>query len=255
MIDFSNITILLFDIDNTLLLFDDHEFLRKYVKLIHGFFQEELTSLEEFTNIFLTSTNKMTEKEPSHLDNLSKFALDFESKIGVPRTEIVNRFLLFYQNEFEQVCRMMTPAEGVFPLLTLASKHYSLVAATNPLFPSIANNKRLSISGLDRFSWEEITSAEDYHYTKPHLEFYEELLERIKKNPAECIMVGDDPINDMVAGKLGIKTFLVSSDGRAFADIIKTQPEFLDVEFKADYTGSLRDFYNSLRHFIDSNGL
>ncbi|MHA2327870.1 MAG: hypothetical protein ACXACR_05065 [Candidatus Hodarchaeales archaeon] len=79
----------------------------------------------------------MIDKEPSHLDNFSKFALDLESKIGVPHTEIINRFSIFYQNEFEQVCRIMIPAEGVFPLLTFASQYYLIVAATNPLFPSV----------------------------------------------------------------------------------------------------------------------
>ncbi|MFX1516127.1 MAG: hypothetical protein ACFFC6_07455, partial [Promethearchaeota archaeon] len=82
MVDLSNITTLLFDIDNTLLLFDDHEFIQIYVTAIHRYFKKEQPSLDKFMNVFLTSTNKMTSISRSNLDNLSKFAVDFELRIG-----------------------------------------------------------------------------------------------------------------------------------------------------------------------------
>ncbi|MFX1508652.1 MAG: HAD family hydrolase, partial [Promethearchaeota archaeon] len=95
--------------------------------------------------------------------------------------------------------------------------------------------------------WVEITSAEDYHFAKPHIEYYEELLERINKKPSECMIIGDDPINDMVAGKIGIKTFLIKSNGRAFADIIETDPKYKNIDFPIDYTGTLEDLFESIR--------
>ncbi len=250
MIDFSDITTLLFDIDNTLLLFDDQEFMRIYVKLIHRYFEEEEPNLLKFMELFLASTNKMTEKKPHKLDNLTKFAVDFESRIGVSQSKIVERFRLFYQTDFEQACHIINPHPIAKNLLTLAQKHFLLVAATNPLFPAIANEKRLNVGGLDIVTWHEITSADDYHFAKPHVEFFEEILKRINRESSECFMVGDDPINDMVAGKLGIKTFLVKSDIRAFASIIKTHSDFENIDFPFDYTGTLEDFYKSMKQFI-----
>ncbi len=253
MIDFSPITTILFDIDQTLLLFNDQEFIKIYVKLIHGYFKEEQPSLSKFIDIFLTSTNKMTERNNPELDNLSKFAVDFESRIGISQHETIRRFDLFYHTEFAQVCQIMKAHHISQELLCLASNHFMLVAATNPLFPSVANEIRLKMGGLDMISWLEVTSAEDYHFTKPYIEFYEELLNKINKDPSECIMVGDDPINDMVAGKLGIKTFLVKTDGsRAFDNIIKTDPDYENKEFSYDYSGSLEDFYYSLKNFIET---
>ncbi|MHA2226946.1 MAG: HAD family hydrolase [Candidatus Hodarchaeales archaeon] len=251
MIDFSSITTLLFDIDNTLLILDEQEFIKIYCSLIHRYFQKELSDLNKFVKFFLASTQKMIDKEPSHLDNFSKFALDLESKIGVPHTEIINRFSIFYQNEFEQVCRIMIPAEGVFPLLTFASQYYLIVAATNPLFPSVANQRRLSISGLDRFSWEEITSAEHYHFSKPNIEYYEELLEKLGKKPSECIMVGNDPINDMIAGELGIHTFLVTSKNLLHDKILKTKLDYQNMRFEAEDSGTLENFHDLLKEYID----
>ncbi|MFX1286728.1 MAG: HAD family hydrolase [Promethearchaeota archaeon] len=249
MVDLSDITTLLFDLDNTLLLFDDQEFMQIYVKFIHQHFEKEEPDLFKFMELFLASTNKMTEKEPLELDNLTKFAVDFESRIGVSHSEIVNRFRYFYETDFEQVCRIMKAHPIAKSLLTLASKYFLLVAATNPLFPAIANEKRMSIGGLDIVNWFEITSADDYHFAKPHLEFYEELLNRIGKKPSECMIIGDDPINDMVAGKLGIKTFLVKSNVRAFASIIKTHPDYENQNFHTDFIGTLEDLYESLKQY------
>jgi len=247
LVDFSGITTLLFDIDNTLLLFDDHEFLRNYVTSIHSYFEKEQPSLDTFMNIFLTSTNKMTNTYQSNLDNLSKFAVDFESRIGISQSDIIDRFKTFYQSDFIEVCQIMTIHPNANELLNLASHHFHLVAATNPLFPLMANETRFSQTGLDAFPWVEITSAEDYHYAKPHIEFYEELLDRINKNPSECMIIGDDPINDMVAGKLGIKTFLVKTDGRAFADIIITDPKYENIDVPVDYIGTLEDIIRSIQ--------
>ncbi|MFW9906860.1 MAG: HAD family hydrolase [Candidatus Thorarchaeota archaeon] len=247
MIDLSEITTLLFDIDNTLLLFDDHEFMQLYVTLIHKYFRTEEPNLEKFMSIFLTSTNKMTNKNQSNLDNLTKFRIDFESRIGLSKSEIITRFQQFYRTDFIEVCQIMKTHPIARELLKLASNHFHLVAATNPLFPFIANETRFSQTGLDTFPWLEITSAEDYHFAKPHIEYYEELLEKINKKPSECMIIGDDSINDMVAGKLGIKTFLVQSNGRAFADIIETDPKYENIDFSIDYTGSLQDLFESIK--------
>lgn len=247
MIDLSGITTLLFDIDNTLLLFDDHEFMRIYVELIHKYFRREEPNLKKFMSIFLTSTNKMTHKNPSNLDNLTKFGVDFESRIGLSKSEIITRFQQFYRTDFIKVCQIMKLHPIAMELLKLASTYFHLVAATNPLFPRIANETRFSQTGLDAFPWVEITSAEDYHYAKPHIEFYEELLDRIDKSPTECMIIGDDPINDMVAGRLGIKTFLVKTDGRAFADIIITDPKYENIDAPEDYAGTLEDLIRSIQ--------
>lgn len=198
-------------------------------------------------SIFLTSTNKMTRIDKSNLNNLSKFGVDFGSRIGLSRSEIIKRFLSFYQTDFREVCQIMTLHPIAKDLLKLASNHFQLVAATNPLFPTIANETRFSQTGLDTFPWLEITSAEDYHFAKPHIEFYEELLVRIDKKRSECMIIGDDPINDMVAGRLGIRTFLVKTDGRAFANIIKTDPKYENIDFPIDYIGTLEDLHKSLQ--------
>jgi len=47
-------------------------------------------------------------------------------------------------------------------------------------------------------------------YCKPHIEYYEQICQKIDEMPGECLMVGNDPINDMGIASIGMKTFLVS---------------------------------------------
>jgi FMN phosphatase YigB (HAD superfamily) len=256
LIDFSSITTLLFDIDNTLLSFDEKAFIEIYGKHIHNYFNDEIPSYSEFMQIFLKSTNKMIEKEPYNT-NLIKFAIDFENEISVARNEIITRLRHFYQNEFTQLQPIMKPVSIAKDLITLAEQHFTIVAATNPLFPAIANEIRLSWGGLgcDKVNWTEITSADDYYYTKPHIEYYQEILKRIDRTPQECIMIGDDKINDMIAGRIGIKTYLVINKNKKFSKMITTDLDRENPDLPFDYSGSLETFYDLLKAHITENKL
>ncbi|NCB12948.1 MAG: HAD family hydrolase, partial [Erysipelotrichia bacterium] len=63
--------------------------------------------------------------------------------------------------------------------------------------------------GLDVNDFSFITSYENSFYSKPSLNYYENILKNINKKPEQCIMVGNDAKEDMAASKLGIKTYLL----------------------------------------------
>ncbi|MHA1237598.1 MAG: HAD family hydrolase, partial [Candidatus Hodarchaeales archaeon] len=224
MIDFNEITTLLFDLDNTLIMFDEKAFIPLYGKHIHAYFTDEIPSYEDFMTLFLQSTHSMLQKEPIGFTNLEKFAANFAPKINLANDEILKRFIHFYENGYDNLKDIITPAHKAQELIQFASKHFDIVAATNPLFPAVATEKRLIWGGISSadIPWLEITSADNYSNAKPYLDYYLELLENIKKTPSECLMVGDDEVNDMVAGQLGIKTYLIKSDKRESTKIIRT---------------------------------
>jgi HAD superfamily hydrolase (TIGR01549 family) len=255
LVNFETITTLLFDIDNTLLKFDELDFMPIYTKLIHRYFHDEMPDFNNFVRIFLESTYKMVEKDPQGLTTLSRFEHDFMKHFETLKaSDIHERFLHFYQNEFNQLKQIMKPDIFAKPLLTLAANHFTLVAATNPLFPSIANEIRLNWGGIGRnnIHWNEITSADDYHFAKPHIEYYQEILDRLNKDPFECLMIGNDPVNDMIAGKIQIKTFLIVGDEYSKHKVIRTSLDKEKPRFPFDFSGTLEDFYESLKQFIKS---
>ena len=62
---------------------------------------------------------------------------------------------------------------------------------------------------LDPADFELITSYENMHFCKPHPEYYQEILDYLGEEAASCMMVGNEVEEDMVAGSLGMKTFLL----------------------------------------------
>ncbi len=253
MIDWNEITTLLFDLDNTLIVFDEQEFIPLYGKNIHAYFRNEIPSYEEFMKLFLSSTHMMLKKEPNGLTNLEKFAVHFSPRVNLPSEEIVKRFLQFYNTQFDQLSQVITPAPCAEALIELVSQHFDIVAATNPLFPRVATEKRLNWGniGLTKIPWLEITVADEYYNAKPNLSYYKEVLKRINKSPEECVMIGNDRVNDMIAGKLGIKTYFIETD-TAPDKIITTELDREKPEFPIDRSGTLEKLYLELKTFISN---
>ena len=85
-----------------------------------------------------------------------------------------------------------------------------LVLATNPVFPLVAQQARISWAGLSEHDFVHITHYENSHYCKPNIKYYEEIVAKLGLNATECLMVGNDVNEDMIASKLGMKVFLVT---------------------------------------------
>jgi FMN phosphatase YigB (HAD superfamily) len=116
----------------------------------------------------------------------------------------------------------------------LKEKGYKLVIATNPLLPLQANLKRISWAGLNYKDFSHITCFEKSTFCKPRIEFYQEVLKTINKKPSECLMVGNDVLEDLVIQKLGVETYLIT-------DCIinkHNQP------FESNYTGNYNEFFS-----------
>ena len=108
--------------------------------------------------------------------------------------------------------------------------------ATNPLFPLKAVHSRLSWGKLHDIPFKLITSYETSHFCKPNIEYYQEIVEKLGCSPSECLMIGNDVKEDLIAGKLGIKTYRVTDT------IINTE----NLAITADYSGSLLDLHSHI---------
>ena len=118
----------------------------------------------------------------------------------------------FYKNKFDSVKDIVAKFE---PLSVKAVEHIKAkglrtVLATNPLFPSIATEKRMAWAGFSPADFEFFTSYENSTYSKPSLGYYECVVKKLGLEYEECLMVGNDVSDDMVAEKLGMKVFLLT---------------------------------------------
>ena len=87
-----------------------------------------------------------------------------------------------------------------------------MTLATNPLFPAVATEKRIAWAGFKPSDFEFFTTFENSSFSKPNLEYYKWVVSEMGLSPEECLMVGNDVGDDMVAEQLGMKVFLIPRD-------------------------------------------
>ena len=104
-------------------------------------------------------------------------------------------------------------------------KDFNMVIATNPLFPRNAITTRLKWIDLNPEDFKYITSYEEMHYCKPNVNYYKEILDKTNYQAGNCVMVGNDMRDDMVAKKMGLKTFLLN-DFIVDRGVLSIQPDW-----------------------------
>ena len=92
----------------------------------------------------------------------------------------------------------------------IRDRSFSIALATNPLFPTIATEIRIRWTGLEPEEFEFFTTYDNIGFCKPNLDYYSEVLRRAGLQAEECLMVGNDVGEDMIAEELGMKVFLLT---------------------------------------------
>ncbi|MCF8000778.1 MAG: HAD family hydrolase [Halanaerobiales bacterium] len=229
---------ILFDLDGTLLPMDMDNFIEKYFEQLSKHFSD----LFDPQN-FVKAVNKATEnmiKNNGNKTNQEVFTEKFFELISLEKTnkeEIWNRFDSFYDSIFPGLQKYFDiDKKGKEIVEKAKEKGFDMVIATNPLFPRNAITARLEWIDLDPDDFTYITSYEDMHYCKPNPGYYQEILEVIECESQNCVMVGNDERDDMVAKKLGIKTFLIED----------FKVERKDIDIKPDWQGTRDDIIDYL---------
>ena len=127
------------------------------------------------------------------------------------------RFEQFFSLDFDIFKNAVTAAPGAGEAFRhVKDRGLKLVVATNPIWPLVVQKKRLAWAGLGDVEVDLITHIDNMNYCKPQLGYYRQICRLIDVQPEECLMVGDDPANDMVAAKVGMRTYQ-TTDSRAYS--------------------------------------
>lgn len=226
-----------FDLDGTLLPFDLHEFIKEYFHRLATDFSQ-LYPPKTFQGYVQQATKAMVKDNRKDVTNQQVFLETFLPLVNHSEEEIMSLFEQFYSSTFNDLkqCTFPTPmARQVVSVL--AEKGYRLVLATNPLFPEIATRARMEWANIADLPWELVTSYENSHFCKPNPAYYTEILEKTGLQPSEVMHVGNDPLEDLVAGQLGIKTYLVT-------DWLVPR----ESKYQPDARGTMTDFYQSVNN-------
>ena len=234
------ISTVLFDMDGTLLPMDVKNFEKLYFKGLATKLAPLGYDPNKLIGGVLAGVNAMIANDGS-VTNADAFWKAFSSLLGDRVYNDVARFDEYYRTDFvaaKSACGFNAKAVEIVKNLNKCG--LKAVLATNPLFPLVAQQARLGWAGLDAKYFAHITHYENSHYCKPNLKYYEEILSTLGLTASECLMVGNDVNEDMIAAKLGMKVFLVTD--------CLINPDNLDIS--AYPHGNFDDLERFLRDFI-----
>lgn len=200
----------LFDLDGTLLPMDQDHFIEIYFNSLAKKIIPYGIDPSTFINTIREGVMAMflNDGTISNEDRFWKTIIDIQ---GEEVRELEDVFLDYYRNEFQEAKASTCSSPLVKEIISLLkNKGYRIILATNPLFPYLATYSRIEWAGLEPEDFELITTFENSSFSKPNIKYYEEILKKQGLKYDQCIMVGNNVKEDMIASTMGIDTFLAT---------------------------------------------
>ena len=204
------ITTILFDLDGTLLPMDQEVFVKEYLGRMAKKLAPQGYDPDLLVKGIWKGTGAMVKNDGSK-SNEEVFWSVFNAVMGKDCQKDEELFLEYYRNEFQEVrhaCGFDSRAAQA--ISEIKSMGYRIALATNPLFPAIATQSRAAWAGLNIDDFEIITTYENSRHCKPNPDYYRDILATLDVKPENCLMVGNDVSEDMIARDLGMKVFLLT---------------------------------------------
>lgn len=200
---------ILFDLDGTLLPMNEPVFVKAYF----GALTKKLSPIgydpEKLIQTMWDGTKAMVMNDGTQT-NEEAFWKTFRSVFGEASMKHYPVFADFYDNDFPKLqssCGCLPEANET--VKACLERGYRVALATNPIFPSAATEERIRWAGIDKNVFDLITTYEDSHYCKPNPMYYQEVLKRLGVEAEDCMMIGNDGLEDGVITELGIPVFLI----------------------------------------------
>lgn len=207
--------ILLLDLDDTLLGNSMGIFIPAYLKEL-GEHLTQIVNPDKLIPTLLSSTQIMIQNNLPDRTLKEVFDQAFYPSLDVDVDEIQTYIASFYVERFPHLKSLTQFIPHAVEMVEEAfDRGYSVVIATNPLFPLTAINQRLEWAGLspEKYDFSLIPSYESFHFTKPNPAFFAETLSRLGWPREPVVMVGDDYQHDIKAAQqMGLSTFWITDN-------------------------------------------
>ena len=217
------ITTVLLDLDGTLLPMDNDAFTKGYFKLLAKKLAPLGYEAGKMVDVIWAGTACMVKNDGSR-SNEEAFWEKFAQEYGEERLADRPVFDEFYAVEFQQAQAMCGYDPLAVETIRFCQAHgLSVALATNPIFPGHATESRIRWAGLEPSDFVLYTTYENSTYCKPNPAYYQDLCKRLGVSPQECLMVGNDVGEDMIAETIGMQVFLLTDNliNRKDADITR----------------------------------
>ncbi len=202
---------ILFDLDGTLLPMDQTRFMKDYFGRLTRRLAPRGYDPQALVDAIWAGTADMVKNDGSVVNEV-RFWERFFAIFGEDANQDLPIFEAFYREEFDEVRASCGYTPQAAQIVTQVKKlGYRTALATNPLFPAVATECRIRWAGLSSGDFELYTTYENSRTCKPNPDYYREVANRLDVLPADCLMVGNDVEEDMVAASAaGMKVFLLT---------------------------------------------
>ena len=199
-----------FDLDGTLLPLDQDYFISCYFKSMTKAMAAHGYEPKIFMDAVMKGTMAMVTNDGS-ITNEEALWRSFNESYGRDTRCDEHLYVKFYETDFQKlkdVCGFHPMAAEL--VRQLRKEGHGVILATNPMFPAIATHSRIRWAGLAPEDFDLVTTYENSCHSKPNPAYYQDILETMNLTPEECLMVGNDVDEDMIAETLGMKVFLLT---------------------------------------------
>lgn len=201
----------LFDLDGTLLPLDQDVFIKTYFRHLAAHMVGMGFDAQQAVQGILVGTKAMQENDGKQL-NCEAFWKATSAFFGKDMRAHEGDFDRFYRGDFALVKSVTYPdARAGECVRRLKEKGYTVAVATSPMFPVVATHTRMAWAGLNPDDFALVTTYENCTSAKPNPAYYLEVLEKIGKQPENCLMVGNDVEEDMGVVQLGMQGFFLDT--------------------------------------------
>ncbi|MBE6728284.1 MAG: HAD family hydrolase [Ruminococcaceae bacterium] len=205
-----NIKAVLFDLDGTLLPMDQDIFIKQYFSALAQKMASKGYEPNKFLSTVTSGTKAMLANDGS-ATNEERFWDAFICVYGNDAKKDEGVFEEFYSKEYCNLKNFCKTNSGTRKILDLCDKKgLKKVLATNPVFPNIAVKERISWNGMQLSDFEFVTTYDNSKFCKPQPGYYLNIAKQLELTPQECLMVGNDVIDDMSAKDIGMQVFLLT---------------------------------------------
>ena len=200
----------LFDLDGTLLPMVQEDFVRAYFGYLAKFAAPYGYEPKPLVDALWKGTGAMVQNDGAKM-NREVFWDVFAGIFGEQARAHEKVFEEFYATDFNRAksaCGFAPEAAETVDFLK--ANGIRRVLATNPIFPAVATRARIGWAGLRPEDFEYITTYENARHCKPNPAYFADILAEIGCGPEECLVVGNDAVEDLAAAELGLPVFLLT---------------------------------------------
>ncbi len=190
---------ILFDLDGTLLPMDYETFMKAYFKLLSAAVAPLGYSPDTLIPSMWKGVGAMVKNDGTK-SNSARFWDVFSEIYGNKVFSDIPVFDEFYKGNFHKAKEATSPTPLAREIVRIArEKADKVILATNPLFPRVAVEARLSWVGLSSDDFDLVTDYDNSSFCKPDPKYYLDIAEKMNICPEKSLMIGNNTLEDAKA--------------------------------------------------------